>query len=196
MKTTVLKASHKDSASSATAVLQDGGVIVYPTDTCYGLGADATNDRAVKKVIEIKKRSKTKKISIAFSELRMARKYLVITKDTEKLAEKFMPGPLTLIVGSRTENNKVGFRIPDDDFSRKLIRKLGSPITATSANISGNREIYKIKEILETFGGVVDMIIDGGALKKTKPSTVYDVVERKILRKGPITEKQINAVLM
>lgn len=177
-------------------VLKEGGVVIYPTETLYGIGADATNDRAVEKVIRIKKRSKAKKISIAFSDLKMAKRYLVITKNAEKLAKAFMPGPLTLIVENRGKlRRKIGFRIPDNAFVRRLIRKLDKPITTTSANISGGRELYRIKDVIKAFGGKVDLIIDAGNLKKRKPSTVFDVAENKILRKGPVSEKEIRAVL-
>ncbi|MCX6816223.1 MAG: L-threonylcarbamoyladenylate synthase [Candidatus Aenigmarchaeota archaeon] len=190
----VIKISNKDALSKAVTLLAKGGVIVYPTETSYGLGVDAENDRAVKKIITIKKRNKNKKISVAFSDLKMAKKYLVVTKDAEKLCKAFLPGPLTLLVESK--NHKiVGFRIPDHKFVLSLIRKLGKPITATSANISGEGDLYKIKDVIKIFDKKSDLIIDGGNLMKRKPSTVYDVTERKVIRKGPIPEKRINAVL-
>lgn len=205
--TEITKINSKDAVIRAVDTLNSGGTIIYPTETCYGLGADATNDSAVSNIVKIKKRSKSKRISAAFSDLNMARKYLVITKDAEKLAKAFMPGPLTLIVESKSRTNgriedasdgstkKVGFRIPDNDFARSLIRKLGKPITSTSANISGDKELYRIKDVIKAFDGIVDLIVDAGNLPKRKPSTVYDVAERKILRKGPVSEKEIIQVL-
>ncbi len=195
MKTKIIKATSKDAVPDAIKVLSSSGIIIYPTETCYGLGADATNDRAVKNIIDVKKRVKEKKISIAFSDIRMAKQYMVVTKKAEKLAKAFMPGPLTLIVENKSSKRKVGFRIPDNKFVLRLIRKFGKPITATSANISGKSELYKIKDIIKTFDGKVDLILDGGNLAKARPSTVYDVLDRKILRKGPISEKKIKDVL-
>ena len=195
MKTKIIKATSKDAVPDAIKVLSSSGIIIYPTETCYGLGADATNDRAVKNIIDVKKRVKEKKISIAFSDIRMAKQYMVVTKKAEKLAKAFMPGPLTLIVENKSSKRKVGFRIPDNKFVLRLIRKFGKPITATSANISGKSELYKIKDIIKTFDGKVDLILDGGNLAKARPSTVYDVLDRKILRKGPISEKKIKYVL-
>lgn len=194
IKTEMLKGGK--AAKKAAETLSKGGIIIYPTETSYGIGVDATNDKAVKKIIELKKRNKSKGILIAFSDLRMARKYLVITKDAEKLAKAFMPGPLSLIVRSKSDMKKnVGFRIPNNETVLKIIRKFGKPITTTSANLSGKGNIYKIKDAAALFGGKADLIIDGGNLKKTKPSTVYDVAERKILRKGPVSEKKISKAL-
>ncbi len=191
--TEIIKVTNKKAIERAISALTSGSIIVYPTETSYGLGADATNDRAVKKIIAIKKRSKSKKISVAFSDLKMAKKYLVITKDAEKLAKAFLPGPLTLIVESKAKpTKKIGFRIPDHKFVLSLIRKFGKPITTTSANISGEGDLYKIKDVIRIFSHKIDLIIDGGNLAKRKPSTVYDVLDKKILRKGPISEKKIN----
>jgi len=194
--TAIIKVTNKGAIGHAVSVLNSGGIVVYPTETSYGLGADATNDKAVKNIIRIKKRSKSKKISVAFSDIRMARKYLIITKNAEKLVKAFMPGPLTLIVESKNKpTKKVGFRIPDNDFVRRLIRKFGKPITATSANISGRSDLYKIKDVIKIFNSKVDLIIDGGNLPKRKPSTIFDVLDKKILRKGPVSEKEIQEIL-
>jgi len=196
MKSELMKTRDKNALPRTVDILSSGGIITYPTETCYGLGADATNDAAVKRIIHAKKRIKEKKISIAFSDIRMAKHYLVIIKNAEKLIKAFMPGPLMLIVESKSKpQRKVGFRIPDNKFILRLIRKFGKPITTTSANISGKAELYKIKDVIKTFNGKVDLILDGGNLPKTRPSTVYDVVDKKILRKGPISEKKIREVL-
>ena len=199
MKTEVLKAGKK-AASRSAEVLAGGGMIIYPTETVYGIGADATSDKAVKKVIAVKKRSPSKHIIIAVSDLRMARKYAIITKKVEILAKAFMPGPLTLILESKepTRNaarRRIRFRMPDNKFVLSLIRKFGKPITTTSANISGGENLYKIKDIIKTFDGKVDLIIDAGNIPKRRPSTVFDTIEMKVVREGSISEKQILAAL-
>jgi len=199
MKTEVLKAGKK-AASRSAEVLAGGGMIIYPTETVYGIGADATSDKAVKKVIAVKKRSPSKHIIIAVSDLRMARKYAIITKKVELLAKAFMPGPLTLILESKepTRNaarRRIRFRMPDNKFVLSLIRKFGKPITTTSANISGGENLYKIKDIIKTFDGKVDLIIDAGNIPKRRPSTVFDTIEMKVVREGSISEKQILAAL-
>jgi L-threonylcarbamoyladenylate synthase len=190
----IIKSTDKKAVQEAVRIFMSGGVVVYPTETSYGLGADATSNKAVKKVIALKKRAKTKKISIAFSDLKMAQKYLIITKDAERLAKAFLPGPLTLVVENRVKK-KVGFRIPNNKLVRSMIKKLGKPITATSANISGEGDLYKIKDVMKIFDNKANLIIDGGNLKKRSTSTVFDVMERKILRKGPVSEKKILSVL-
>lgn len=196
MKTEIIKTNNKTAVQRAAEVLRNGGLIIYPTETLYGIGADASNDKAVKKVINIKNRSKSKHILIAFSDLKMAKKYLVITKKAEVLAKAFMPGPLSLIVETKTKPvRKIGFRIPDNKFVLSLIRKMGKPITSTSANISEKENLYKIKDIIKTFSGKVDLIIDAGNMPKGKASTVYDTTTMKIVREGPVSEKEIKAAL-
>ena len=195
MKTEIMKITDKKTITRTVEILGNGGIVIYPTETIYGIGADASNDKATKKVIEIKKRSASKHILIAFSDLRMAKKYIVITKRTEILSKSFMPGPLSLIVETKTNSRKVGFRIPDNKFILSVIRKLGKPITSTSANISGKENLYKIKDIIKAFDGKVDLIIDAGNITKRKASTVFDTTTMKVVREGPISEKEINAVL-
>ncbi len=196
MKTEIIKINSSKAIAKSVDILNRGGLVICPTETLYGIGVDATNDRAVKKVLKIKKRSKSRHMLIAFSDLRMAKKYLVITRKAGTFAKTFMPGPLSLIVETKSKpKRKVGFRIPDNKFVLNVIRKLGKPITSTSANISDKKNLYKIKGIIKTFNGKVDLIIDAGDIPKRKASTVYDVLEGKILRKGPISEKQILAAL-
>ena len=191
MKTEILKINNS-TIVKAVHVLSKGGIIIYPTETVYGIGADATNDKAVKKVIDVKKRLPSKHIIVAVSDLKMAKKYAVVTKKAEILAKKFMPGPLTLVVESKSRPaRKIRFRIPDNKFVLSIIRKFGKLITTTSANISGRENLYKIKDIIKSFDGKVDMIIDAGNIPKRKPSTVFDVLEGKVVREGSISEKKI-----
>lgn len=194
MKTIIMKVNPKKPSKhiieSAAKLLKHGGIIIYPTETCYGMGCDATNARAVAKIHKLKKQSKNKPITIIVSDTRMAKKYCVIDKGVEKLIRKHMPGPLTLIVRKKKLPNilakkNVGFRISSNKIATELARKLGKPITATSANIHGKPEIYDAKK-LSLFTGRVDMILDAGKLRRRKPSTIYDCVSGKIIRKGPV----------
>lgn len=183
----------KEAIEEAIKTLKRGGVIVYPTETSYGLGADYTNKRAIKKIFKIKKRA-DKKLSVIVSSLFVIKKYAIIDEDAEKLVREFMPGPLTLVVKKR-EKGTIAFRISSNEIAFSIAKKFKKPIIATSANISGLGDNYEIKKIREIFEDKVDLIIDGGNLRKRKPSTIYDVENRKILREGPITEKMINRVL-
>ena len=126
----------------------------------------------------------------------MAEKYAVIDPLARRLIKKFMPGRLTLVVRKKKtlpyilSKETVGFRIPPHAFSLALLKKFGKPITATSANNSGHPPIYRIKDAIKTFSDA-DLIIDAGNLPKRKPSTVFDIINRKVLRKGPVKEKGI-----
>lgn len=194
MKTEIIKSRDKKAIVSASAILKKGGLIIYPTETCYGLGADATNLRAVRKIIEVKARKTGKFIPIIISDMKMAEKYIVLNKDIKKLMRKFMPGPLTLVAKKKKIKTKRllgGFRIPSNRFAINLVRRFGKPITATSANISGKNPIYKISDIKKIFTDKVDLIIDSGNLLRRKPSTVFDVSSKRILRKGKILKREI-----
>ncbi len=177
---------------------------MYPTETCYGLGADATNESAIEKVYSVKGREKTKAISIIISDLKMAKKYIEITKDIDLLVKRFMPGPLTLIaqkkpfgLPSNLSKKTIAFRIPANAFALKLIKKLNKPITATSANLSGQKELYKIKDTIQTFSKSkeIALIINSDDLPERKPSTIYDTINKKVLREGDVKEAEIKETL-
>ncbi len=175
----------------AVNILKKGGIIVYPTETSYGLGCDWINKKACRKIYKIKGRMKVKKLSIIVSDLKMAKKYLKINKEHEKLIKKFMPGPLTLI-----SLDNVAFRISSNKTARNISLMLKKPIVSTSANISGNEDNYRIKNVIKIFSSKVDAIIDGGNLKKRKPSTVFDVKNKIVVRRGPVKEKDIHKFLL
>lgn len=173
----------------AVSILKKGGLVIYPTETCYGLGADATSQKAVKKVYLIKKRPRNKPISIVVSDIKMFKKYAYISKKAEKLIKKYMPGPLTLVLKKKNlpnvlSKNKIGIRIPNNKIALKLIKEFGKPITATSANLAGGSNPYTIKSALKQIKP--DYYIDAGKLPRRKPSTIYDVEKNRIIRKGSI----------
>lgn len=179
-------------------VIRKGGIVVYPTETCYGLGTNALNKRAVEKIYKIKREPNRSNILVIVSDLNTAKKYGFINELAEKLVKKFMPGPLTLIVKRRRifpkiTNKDFAFRISKSKIALKLAKAAKIPITATSANIHGKPSIYSSKEIIEQFNGKVDMILDAGELEKIKPSTIVDLKSgrAKLIRKGPIQVKKI-----
>ena len=197
METEIIKSKDKNAVTHAVKTLKKGGIVIYPTETSYGLGADATNLIAVKKINRIKGR-REKFISIIISDKKMAEKYLVLNGDIRKLMRKFMPGPLTLVAKKKKLKTKTllgGFRISSNRFASNLVKSFGKPITATSANISGKPGIYRLKDIVKIFSGKVDLIIDSGNLPKRRPSTVFDVSKRKIIRKGKIPKKEVLKIL-
>ena len=192
--------------NKAIRVLKTGGVIIYPTETVYGLGADATNRDAVNKIFEIKRRDRFKPILIAVSSVEMAKKYVWWNKYADVLAKKYLPGPLSLVLSIKDKSIdeniyqggiKVGIRIPDDDFVLKLISNFNRPITSTSANVSGEKPPIKIEDIDEEVKNKVDLIIDRGETKVKKPSTVVDVSSYppRLIREGAIKFEEIKEVI-
>lgn len=171
----------------AVRVLEQGGLVIYPTETCYGLGADATNPSAVRRVYQVKKRLRDKPLSVIVDSLEMIRSYAVINREVERLVDEYMPGPLTLVVKNKSfpstligGKSRIGFRIPDHVIAFELVREFGKPVTATSANISGQPNPYTVPEL------PVDFVIDYGKLPEVMPSTVYDTILKKTLREGPV----------
>jgi L-threonylcarbamoyladenylate synthase len=189
LKTKIIKENDKDIVKKCVSVLKKGGLFIYPTETCYGIGADATKDDVVKKVFDVKQRPFEKNIIIAFSDLEMVKNFLTICPDSEKLVNKLMPGPLTVV------DKGVGFRIPKNDVVIKIIKKFGKPITTTSANFSGTGNHYEVSDIIRDFQGKVNLIIDSGNLPKTPSSTMFDVVEKTIIREGPVSKEEIMKAL-
>ena len=185
--------------------LGGGGVLVVPTDTSYGLGVDATNVNAVLKVFKLKKRPFNIPIHIIVDSLGMGMEYADFTPEALKLAEVFLPGPLTLILNSLKKlpelltagKSTIGIRIPKKNLVLEMVELFKKPITATSANIHGEPDIYAIEDLPWEIGKNVDLIIDEGQLLEIKPSTLVDLTlwPPKILRKGPISSKKIFEVL-
>lgn len=179
--------------------LKKGKVVVLPTDTSYGMAVNALNSRAINKIYKIKKRAKSKPLSIIVKNITQARKYSIIDKRTKMLFNKFFPGKLTIIVKKKNilpknltrGSNLMGLRIPDCKIIKKVMEKVIFPITATSANIAGDVEPYSVDEILKQYKNrknQPDLIVNSGSLHKNKPSTIVDLSEEKIklIRSGPI----------
>lgn len=193
-------------AIRAAGVLRQGGVILYPTDTVYGLGADALSDDAVAKIYAIKGMDVTKPVHAAVADLEMADKYGEVNDIARKLAEKFLPGALTLILKIREGVNSgiamgradFAIRIPKNELCLEIARTFGKPFTTTSANITGQPPARTVGEIVAQLGDVaqyIDLVIDAGALPDRKPSTVVNVVSGfpSVIREGEIPAADILA---
>ena len=179
-----------------------GGVIGYPTDTIYGLGADINNVLAVEKVFQLKKRQKNKPILILAAWLEQVQALTESFPEQAKiLASYFWPGPLTLVLPAASQINPlitgnvgtIGVRIPSHRISLELIRRSGVPITSTSANISGTPNPTNAEDVIKTFGDKLDAVIDSGPSPTSLPSTVVSVAasEIKIIREGAIAKEKI-----
>lgn len=190
----------KELIALAADVLKNDGIVVYPTDTLYGIAANALSKKAILKVYKVKGREFKKPLSIAFNSLTESKKYVKFNRTTLKLAKRFLPGPLTIILPMKygfpkelTGSKDVGIRIPDNRITLELIKKFGYPITATSANISGNKGPITAEVAIKQIGDRVDLILDGGKCKLKKPSTVIEIKnnEIKVLREGAIKKRQL-----
>lgn len=178
----------------ALRVIEKGGVIVYPTETSYGIGCDFKNKKAVKRIYEIKERPTDKKLIVIVDSLQTIGTYAKIDNITRRLAHVFMPGALTLVVPTYYSDT-IAFRVSSHPFAQELCRQFKKPIVSTSANINSKIPIYDIDNIRRLFSGKVDLVVDGGDLPRRPTTTVYNVADKKVLRKGAITEDDIKKAL-
>jgi L-threonylcarbamoyladenylate synthase len=164
--------------------LRAGKLVVYPTDTVYGLGADALSKEAVDRVYEVKQRPREQPISILVADFDMLYRYANVSQAQKKVLEEQLPGPYTFILEPKEKmsvsDSSVGFRIPKH-WCTKIAKEFGKPITTTSANIHGRETPATITELRKTFGDRVEVYVDGGTLSG-KPSTVIDLTTSKTVR--------------
>jgi len=195
----IIPARARIAADIAVEHLERGQVIVCPTDTVYGLLADATNDEAVERVFQIKKRDKKKAIPVFVKDIKMAKKYTKMDKDMENFLQEIWPGKITVAL-KRKENKglskllfgsrkTIGLRIPNYKLIREILNKFNKPLTGTSANISGRPSTTRIEEIFDYFEDEEvrpDLILDAGKIPYSYPSTVVDFSKDKpkIIRRG------------
>lgn len=175
-------------------------VFVYPTETCYGLGCDATDVDLVSRIYAIKGRSFTKPVSLIVTDIEMAEQYAEFSKKARDLAEKFWPGALTLALPLRKDRREladivrsefVGLRVSSHRIASAISRSLRRPIVATSANVSGKRECYSVSEVSAQFfhqKEKPDIIIDYGVLPRVPPTTIVKIAgdEVEIIRHGQV----------
>jgi L-threonylcarbamoyladenylate synthase len=192
-----LRRVRRDAVDRAARVIRRGGVILYPTDTIYGLGCDACNEKAVRKVFGIKRRAKGNAALVLVRNGEMVSELVAeIPAIAREYMRRFWPGPLTLVLRARRHLNRyitsargtIGIRIPANSFCLKLLSEVRTPLVSTSANISGNPDTMEAAELTALFRSKVDLIIDAGPLPPSGPSTVVDVTgaEPVILREGAI----------
>ncbi len=180
--------------------LEQGGLVISPSDTVYGALVDATNQSAVEKLIAFKNRPLGKPISIFVADMDMATQYVHISQKQQDTLTTMLPGPFTTILPSRgsvislleSEQHTLGIRIPHFPFILNLVRRYAKPVTATSANMAGRSPHYSITSLLKSLPrykkDLIDLVVDAGTLPKNKPSTVIDLTgdSYEILRKGDV----------
>lgn len=221
--------SDKKNFLLAVQYLQAGKSVVYPTDTAYGLAVDATDAAAVKRLYRLKGRTFKKPVHVVVASLAMAKKYAKFDGKAERVFKKFLPGRLTLILPQKFSTSPglrppipwasgrgrgeveswkllsagtgtLGIRMPKNRAALSLVRKLGRPMTTTSANLAGASTCYSARAVAAQFKNQKyqpDLILDAGRLKKIKPSTIVDLTGKsvKILRRGPVSEQSLKKVI-
>jgi L-threonylcarbamoyladenylate synthase len=204
-ETPILPINHPDAISRAASIIKGGGVIAFPTDTVYGVGASAFQKAAIDRIYKIKERSKEKAIPILIGD---PGELSIISSPPNQqiiqLMDQFWPGALTLIlpIAPDLPNNlstsaTIGVRIPDHELTRQLLRATG-PLAATSANLSGEESALSAQDVSQILGSKIDLILDGGRSKGGEASTVLDLTgaDPVILRVGPITLDDIKPYLV
>ncbi|MFA6804305.1 MAG: L-threonylcarbamoyladenylate synthase [Candidatus Methanomethylophilaceae archaeon] len=182
----------------------NGDLVVYPTETVYGIGADIFNQKAVKKLYMAKKRPFDMPLSVAVADKDSVENVAVLTRPVEKLIDAFLPGPLTIITKKNPNvpdivtsmSHKVGIRIPDHPVALELAKQYG-PIVATSANLHSQPDAINVNSAIDAFGDTVQTYLDSGPCTLGKPSTIVWIMDDKVelVRQGEITKAQIEDVL-
>ena len=181
-----------DLIEKAVTILMRDGIVVYPTETVYGLGADAFSDEAIYRIYEAKHRPLGMPVSIAVADFDMLAAVAHVEPWMETFIQSFLPGPVTVVLAARNcvpgaltgGTGMIGIRIPAHPLAQQLIEQFDSPVTATSANLHGAKE----PQIPEDCTVHYDLLLDGGKLPGT-PSTVVDLPAKKILRAGAEIDK-------
>jgi len=182
-----------DPAAAADAL--DGGLVVYPTETVYGLGADALDPAAVERVFAAKRRDRSKPVSMAVPTVEAATRYTRPTDRERAFMEAFLPGPVTVVLGRGDRvpdvltagGDRVGVRVPDDDRALSLLRGTG-PLTATSANVSGRGSVRRVADLDPEIRAAAAVVLDGGETPGGVGSTVVNVASGEIHRRGARAE--------
>lgn len=186
---------------AAQKTLAAGGLVIFPTETTYGAGVDATQQSAVDKLLAYKSRREGKPLSIAVTDQTMAEQYVEVNDSAKRIYQRFLPGPVTVVSKSKnvvahgvaSEYGTLGIRIPAYPLVIDLVRALGKPVTATSANGSGEKRPYTVQDILDGLSAkqksLIDLVIDAGQLPRNPPSTVIDTTldTPVIFRQGDVT---------
>lgn len=183
-------------------IIKNGGIVVFPTETVYGIGTNGLNENSIKRLYEVKQRPLNKPISLLVSSIEMIEQITQNISELEyKLIKKFMPGPLTIILKKKdiipniltANGDTVGIRMPENKIALKLIEYAGVPVATPSANISGKPSGTDLDIIMKDFGENVDYFIDGGKSRIGVASTIVQVIDGKphILREGIILKEDL-----
>ena len=187
---------NEEELENVIKVIVDGGVVIFPTDTVYGVAANSLDETAIKKLFDLKERNDNKPICVLTSSVDKIKKIAYVRDEEQKIIDKYMPGALTIILDKKeivsdvlTSGLKtVGVRIPNNEIALRILDKLEYPLATTSANISGMEAAVKKEDLVKEFDGKVDIIIDGGITDLKVSSTIVKIKnnEIEVLRQGTI----------
>jgi L-threonylcarbamoyladenylate synthase len=190
----IIKADSPDAISKTLQTLTNGGVIIYPTETLYGLGALISSSQAAERIFQIKGRNHDMSLPILVRDFEMLEDYASVPVNYAEIVRKNMPGPFMAILNLKKDTNKlitggkdkIGIRISSNKFVKLLMEQVDVPLISTSANISGTDNIYDINALISLFENKVDLIIDSGSISPSKGSTIVDftVEPPQIVREG------------
>ncbi|MDQ2050229.1 L-threonylcarbamoyladenylate synthase [Natronolimnohabitans sp. A-GB9] len=180
----------------AAAAIEAGELVVYPTETVYGLAGAALDADAVERVFEVKGRDRSKPISVAVPSVPSALQHVRATERERRFMATFLPGPVTVLCRRREDvpdaltagNDRVGVRVPDHDLALALCERAGTPITSTSANVSGRKSVRRLEDLDPEIRDAAAVVLDGGRTEGTE-STVVDVSTETIHRRGALADE-------
>jgi len=187
----------EEKIKEAARFLREGGIVAFPTETVYGLGANLLDKGAVERIYEVKGRPGNKPLTVHIASVDTIKEMeCCVSSFASLLIERFWPGPLTLILQSK-RGGKTGFRMPKNKIALQFIREAGVPVVAPSANRSGSVAPHSPESVLKEFNGLIELIIDGGKTEIGIESTVVDLaaLPYRILREGAIPAKTIQEAL-
>ena len=192
---------HDEGIKKADEIIENGGVVIFPTDTVYGIGCNPYNANAVKKIYEIKSREKIKSLPVLASSIQIVKEISIIDEFTEKIIKKYWPGPLTLILKLKDKNlkkslnleDKIAVRIPNSECTLKLLNKCNL-LVGTSANISGDSSFTDPQECMKNVKNY-DVFVDGGTITSKGESTIIEIKNEKIhiIREGALKKEDITS---
>lgn len=198
-KTKILKVNpaipDADAIAQAAHILRHGGLVIFPTETVYGIAADANNPEAMKRLMVVKHRQSGKRFSILISQRSVLDNYTRYDKpDLFKLIDRYWPGPLTVIVPGNQPGDTIGIRMPDHTVALKLVEQSGCTVAAPSANLEGKKAPTNIDEALQDLDGAVDLALDGGPVDFGISSTIVDFTKDKprVIRDGVINQHDVD----
>jgi L-threonylcarbamoyladenylate synthase len=201
----MISAADPYALEAAVHVLREGGLVCFPTDTVYGIGAAAGDDAAVRRLFAVKGRPPDKPLPLLLAEAGDATRVAELTPLGKTLASRFWPGALTIVMRKSPSyrslalaaGDTVALRVPDHELVRRIVRDLGGPVTGTSANRAGAPAPVSAAEVAFQLGEMVELIIDGGRSRERVESTVVDITSTPpvVLREGAVSREEVEEVL-